>query len=90
MSITLCSMCHGADLKGGVSSDPELLGPNIAVFATPGGWTGEQFRDTIRTGVTPYGKGLDPEKMPRDIFQNMTDEELDAIWLNIQSLAAAG
>ena len=36
MSITLCNMCHGSDLKGGRSSDPELLGPNIVSLSAPG------------------------------------------------------
>lgn len=41
----------------------------------------------MRTGVTPYGKSLDPEWMPWDIFMKMTDEELGAIWRYMQSVA---
>ena len=87
MSITLCSMCHGPDLKGGPPLDPSMPpGPNIAGYAAPGGWSDEQFITTIRTGVTPYGKELNKEFMPWDIIANMTDDELAAIWRYIASL----
>ena len=87
MSITLCSMCHGSDLKGGPPLDPGMPpGPPIAGYAAPGGWSEEQFVTTIRTGVNPYGKELDKEFMPWDIFANMTDDELVALWRYIASL----
>ncbi len=87
MSITLCSMCHGRDLKGGPPLDPSMPpGPAIAAYAAPGGWSEEQFVTTIRTGVTPYGKELDQEFMPWNIYANMTDDELVAIWRYIASL----
>lgn len=89
VSITLCRMCHGSDLKGAPPLDSGMPpGPNIAVHGAPGGWSEAQFVSTIRTGVTPYGKALDPEFMPWDVFANMSDEELKAIWLYLQSLPA--
>ncbi len=39
-----------------------------------------QFVNTLRTGVTPTGKVLDPEHMPWEYYRHMTDEELGAIW----------
>ncbi len=87
MSITLCSMCHGSDLKGGPPLDPSMPpGPAIAGYAAPGGWSEEQFVTTIRTGVTPYGKELNQEFMPWNIYANMTDDELAAMWRYIASL----
>ncbi len=87
MSITLCSMCHGSDLKGGPPLEEGMpAGPNIAVYGAPGGWSEEQFVATIRTGVTPYDKSLDPEFMPWDIMSNMTDDELAAMWRYIASV----
>ena len=86
-SITLCSLCHGADMRGGPAMEEGAPpGPDIIAFAGPGGWTEEQFVTTIRTGVTPYGKSLNPEWMPWDIFMKMTGEELVAIWRHVQSL----
>jgi len=87
MSITLCSMCHGSDLEGGPALEPDMpAGPNIAAYGDPGGWSEEQFVTTIRTGVTPYGRELDREFMPWDIYANMTDDELAAMWRYIASL----
>ncbi|MCH8087301.1 MAG: hypothetical protein IIC81_05535, partial [Chloroflexi bacterium] len=54
----------------------------------PGGWTDAQFINTIRTGTNPQGKLLDPEFMPWPRFTQMTDDELQAIWLYLQSLPA--
>lgn len=47
-----------------------------------------QHHAHLRTGVTPYGKALDPEFMPWDVYANMTDEELKALWMYLQSLEA--
>ena len=87
MSITLCSMCHGPDLSGGTPLEPGMpAGPDITAYGAPGGWSEEQFVTTIRTGVTPYGRELEQDFMPWDIYANMTDDELAAIWRYIGSL----
>ncbi len=91
MSITLCRMCHGPDLAGGKFPDPSVstaVTPNL----TPGGelgiWTETQFASTLKTGVTPNRHELDPNLMPWNVFGKMTDDELNAIWLYLQSLPA--
>lgn len=82
-----CRHCHGAQLSGGKVDDPtsNLLGPNL----TPGGelsaWSDADFIRTLRTGVTPAGHELNP-MMPWKQFGNLTDEELKAIFLYLQSL----
>jgi len=87
MSISLCYLCHGRDLTGAPPVEPGMPpGPNIVAYASPGGWSEEQFVSTIRTGVTPYGKSLNPEWMPWDILAKMTDEEMAALWLYLQTL----
>ncbi|MFQ5859420.1 MAG: cytochrome c [Anaerolineae bacterium] len=89
VSITLCRMCHGSDLRGGPPiEEGSPPGPNIVALGAADGWSEEQFISTIRTGVTPYGKSLNTEFMPWDIFMKMTDEELKALWLYLQSLEA--
>jgi cytochrome c5 len=83
-----CHICHGSQLNGGPFPDPTvtLISPNI----TPGGelasWKEEQFINTIRTGVTPSGHNLDPKHMPWDVYKLMTDDELKAIFMYLQSL----
>jgi mono/diheme cytochrome c family protein len=83
-----CHVCHGPNLNGGPFPDPTRvkISPNL----TPGGelaaWTEAQFINTIRTGVTPSGHELDPSFMPWDAFRLLTDDELKAIYLYLQSV----
>lgn len=82
-----CRHCHGPQLSGGKVDDPtsQLHGPNL----TPGGelaaWKDAEFINTLRTGVTPTGHQLDP-MMPWKEFAQMSDDELKAIFLYLQSL----
>lgn len=89
VSVTGCHDCHGAQLAGGKSSKPGAIdAPNL----TPGGelraWTDADFIHTIRTGVTPGGHSLNPDEMPWKDFNNYSDDELNAIFMYLQSLPA--
>ena len=81
-----CHLCHGPDLAGGSE------GPGSGVNLTPGGelgtWTEADFIKALRMGVTPTGRYLNPEMMPWKEVGQMTDDELKAIWLYLQSLPA--
>jgi mono/diheme cytochrome c family protein len=87
-----CHLCHGPQLNGGPFPNPTIkkISPNL----TPGGelaaWTEDDFVNTIRTGTTPGGHDLDPELMPWKDYKNMSDDELKAIWLYLQSLPKLG
>ena len=86
-----CSRCHGDNLAGGTVGgfEPDAPKvPNITPGGAPGNWTQAQFVSTLRGGVTPSGKVLDPEFMPWLYFTRMTDDELNAIWLYLESLPA--
>jgi mono/diheme cytochrome c family protein len=82
-----CAECHGANLNGAPFGPPgqEVPTPNL----TPGGemasWSEEVFFKTMRTGVTPSGRQLNGE-MPWMYFGQMSDAELRAVWLYLQSL----
>ncbi len=84
-----CTECHGANLNGAPFGPPgeEVPSPNL----TPGGelatWTEQGFFTTLRTGVTPSGYQLN-EEMPWKSYGQMTDDELRALWLYLQSLPA--
>jgi len=86
----ICQGCHRPDFAGGAVPG---AGPDAppALNLTPGGeligWTEAEFIATIRTGVTPGGRELDP-LMPAELFAKMTDDELKAVWLYLQSLPA--
>jgi len=52
-------------------------------------WTSADFIKTIRSGVTPTGRVLNPDQMPWPAFNaNYSDGELNAIFLYLQSLQA--
>ena len=83
LSITLCSICHGADLKGGPpleSGSPP--GPDITVGGSLNGISQQDFIALFRARGT-----VESDYMPWDRFAEMTDEELGAIWHYLTSLS---
>lgn len=86
-----CTGCHRPDFSGGPMVGAAPTDPPPANL-TPAGhlanWTEADFINTLRTGVTPEGKVLDPQYMPWPITTLMTDDELSALWLHFQSLPA--
>jgi mono/diheme cytochrome c family protein len=81
-----CTICHGEDLAGGPSAGAGL---DLTRAGDLADWTEEQFRRALRTGERPRGADLDPALMPWQTLADMTDEELSAIWLYLQTLEAA-
>lgn len=79
-----CTLCHGSELNG-----QTIFDGSVALNLTPGGemkgWSEEDFIATMRTGVTPNGHQL-KEVMPWKYFGQMTDDELKAVWMYLQSL----
>jgi mono/diheme cytochrome c family protein len=80
-----CTICHGPNFSGGLS-----VGAGLNL--TPGGdlasWTLRDFRRALRAGMTPEFVSLDPDIMPWERLGKLTDEEIEAIWLYLQSLPA--
>jgi mono/diheme cytochrome c family protein len=85
VSIATCRDCHGEELAGGQAGPGEPIGPNL----TPGGelavWDESDFITLMRAGQTPDGRQVNPF-MPWRYYHHMTDDELTAIWLYLQSL----
>ncbi len=84
---TTCTGCHGENLAGGVS-----LGPNAPMSSnlTPAGLTEydrDAFFTALRAGYKADGSQID-KIMPYSQFAEMTDDEIDALWLYLQSLPA--
>ena len=44
------------------------------------------FEKVMRTGQTPKGKVLNPEKMPWPHYSVMSDVELKSLWSKLNSL----
>lgn len=86
-----CTGCHGEGLSGGPipGTPPDWPEP---LNLTPGGelvgWSEADFIQALRSGVTPGGRELDNEYMPWKILGTMTDDELKAVWLYLQSIPA--
>jgi mono/diheme cytochrome c family protein len=82
-----CRICHGQTMNGNKFPDPtkNLITPNLTQGGELIAWTHADFINTLRTGVTPYGHQLS-DNMPWKDFGKMTDDELQAIWLYLQSL----
>jgi mono/diheme cytochrome c family protein len=78
-----CLFCHGENLAGGDQ-------PGAGLNLTPGGdlatWSEEDFLKTLRTGVTPAGRKLDPVLMPWKSLGQMHEDDLKAIWLYLKNL----
>lgn len=90
--VTTCIGCHQPNLAGGpipgaAPGDPPSA--NLTPAGNLANWTLEDFTHTLRNGVTPEDKALDPTQMPWTMTQHMTDVEIEAIWLYLNSLPPA-
>jgi mono/diheme cytochrome c family protein len=85
-----CKSCHGPGLSGGKipAGDPSW-GPaaNLTREGNLGKWTEAEFVQTLRTGKRPDGVMM-KDPMPWKMIGRMTDDELRAIWLYLQSVPA--
>jgi mono/diheme cytochrome c family protein len=85
-----CAGCHGEGLVGRSPEEaPPPAGPNLTPSGDLGSWSEADFVKTIRTGVTPTGDSLDPMEMPWPNYARLSDEDLKAIYLYLQSLPPA-
>lgn len=87
-----CMGCHGENLSGGkIAAGPPDWPPAANLTPDAAGrlktWQEADFIRTIRTHVRPDGTALN-EVMPR-VFGKMTDDELKALWMYLQTLPAA-
>jgi cytochrome c553 len=82
-----CTLCHGEKLNGQTNREGGnvYVAPNLTKGGEMGFWSEEQFVATLRTGVAPGGHKL-IDFMPWKYFGQMTDDELKAVWLYLQSL----
>ena len=85
---TVCTVCHGQNLGGArlffIEGSPDS--PDLTSGGKLGSWSESDFINTLKSGVTPEGKLLNPEFMPWNRFGFMTDDEIKAIWLYVRAL----
>lgn len=87
----VCTGCHGSELAGGKipGGDPSWLpAANLTPHAEGlAEWDYENFAVAMRDGVRPDGTEIGlPMTMIKPYAQQMTDVEMEAIWLYLQSL----
>lgn len=84
-----CRGCHGAGLRGGaLPGAPPSIPPPSNLTPHPSGlgaYDLDTFVTTMRTGIAPDGRTLS-EFMPVQSFAAMTEDELEALWLFLNSL----
>jgi len=79
-----CTGCHGPGLSGG-SMGEDKPASNL----TPAGigtWTEADFVRALREGKRPVGADIDSIAMPWKLAGQMTDSEIHAVWLFLQSV----
>ena len=81
-----CTSCHGAALTGGNKVEG-VLALNLTRGGDLGKWTEADFAKALRTGMRPDGRVLSAT-MPWPYAKNMTDDEIQATWMYLQSVPA--
>lgn len=86
-----CKVCHGLTMSGGVIPGFPADWPPAPNITFGGGsalptWSEQDFINTIRTGKTPLQKELRAQYMPWGSYKFMSDDELKAVWVYLQSL----
>lgn len=85
-NLTGCNMCHGSNLKGGISPDAASPPcPDIGAGSITSKWGVEGFIQVLRTGVTPQGKELNAKFMPWREHGRLDDVQLKAIYAFLQT-----
>jgi hypothetical protein len=85
-----CKVCHRPTLSGGEipgfppewPSAPNLTSGRGSRLPT---WGEEGFIEIIRTGQK-HGRSINPDYMPWESYRHMTDDELRAVYVYLQSL----
>jgi mono/diheme cytochrome c family protein len=86
----VCAACHGLDFAGmPPNAEGDKPAPNLTPNGQLGKWSETDFLNTLQTGVTPEGTNLDPKQMPWSKIGSADKEDLQAIWLYLQSLPSA-
>jgi len=88
----ICTFCHNANYAGYADPSGEITDP-LPANLTPSGelatWTEADFITALRTGRKPTGERINPDAMPWQSVGRLSDDELKAIWLFLQSLPPA-
>lgn len=86
-SITGCKGCHGSDLSGMASGDPNSPpAANLTSGGNLASWSYNDFSEFLKSGNTKEGKIIDNKFMPWKAYGKLPDEELESIFTYLKSL----
>jgi len=85
-----CKVCHGPTLSGGEIPGFPPEWPSAPNLTSGKGsrlpaWGEVGFNEIIRTGQK-HGRSINPDYMPWKSYRHMTDDELHAVYMYLQSL----
>jgi mono/diheme cytochrome c family protein len=85
-----CKVCHGLTLSGGEIPGFPSEWPSAPNLTSGAGsrlpaWGEAGFIQIIKTGQK-HGRAINPDYMPWESYRHMTDDELRAVYLYLQSL----
>jgi mono/diheme cytochrome c family protein len=86
---TTCIGCHGGNLSGGTIAGVPPHWPqasNLTPAGPMGSWSEADFFRAMKEGITPDGRHLENEYMPYSVLGAMTDEEMHALFVYLQSI----
>jgi cytochrome c553 len=86
-AISGCTSCHRPDLTGGPAGPPDAPPAADISPVALADWDRQDFFRAMRDGRRPDGSEIS-EFMPWRAMGGMTDDELNAIWMYIQSVEA--
>jgi mono/diheme cytochrome c family protein len=80
---TVCSGCHGSSLAG--DSNPDFTSPDLRIV---GGYSLDQFRELLRTGVALGGRNLRVmSPTAKESLSQLNDAEIAALYAYLHGLA---
>lgn len=83
LAMTMCNECHGLDLRGATIYPP--VTPDLAMVAA---YEQSAFKDLVHTGVAAGGRTLMLMSLVApDRYRELSEEEIDALYLFLSSLA---
>lgn len=88
-----CIGCHGETFSGGPIPGAPVEAVGIPSNLTPhatglGEWAEADFVMAMREGKRPDGGDIDGKFMPWGVYQAMSDTELGALWMFLETLPA--
>lgn len=85
-----CHACHGPALAGAQAPEPGApYSPDLTANGNMDQWSLREFLTVMRTGETPDGRQLDSTFMPWKDYGRLSDDDLTALFLHLQSLPPA-